>query len=54
MVDGNVYPQDSKVLQSRSGGVQGSDVYLEKLDGTVVVTDRNSRFNTADVGFRQV
>ena len=53
MVDGNVNPQDSKIFQSRGCGVRGSDVYLEKLNRTIVVADRNSRLDTTDVGFRQ-
>jgi len=53
VIDGNVYPQDSKVLQPRSRSVRGTDVHLEELDRIVIVADRNSRFDTADVGFRQ-
>ena len=55
MVDGYVESQDSKIFQSRSGGggVRGSDVYLKEFNRTIVVANYNSRFDTADIGFRQ-
>ena len=55
MVDGNVYPQDTEILQSRTrgGGVRGSNVYLEEFDRTIIIAHRDSRLNAADVSFRQ-